>query len=364
MIHGGLHLDFKNSTANAQECCLRTSLTPVDTTKNFWKSNNFLPLRQLNLADKWSEGCNNCRQLELSGQTSFRNGTNEGLGIYGQTNLSGPVRIDLMFDISCNLACRTCGTHSSTYWQKHLKEHGKWDQQVFTPKSKEEVINALSKLDLSKLRMLVFCGGETLLGQEYWDVAKWVIDQIPNAKEQFTLCFQTNGTQPVQIKNFEIIEKCFLVKLHISADGIGNQFEYLRWPASWPQVVNNLNNIRNTVPSNVMFLIEETISIFNLPYIDQTGEWCKQNFATNREGDLIDHTRHLARGMFGLHNLSQEYWEAMSKTKCKNLLPESFVERPDSIQEMLNTIDQFDALRDQKFSEFFPEVAGYYSRFR
>ena len=49
MIHGGLHLDFKDSIPKAQECCLRRNLDKVDVTQNFWNNKNFIPLRNLNL---------------------------------------------------------------------------------------------------------------------------------------------------------------------------------------------------------------------------------------------------------------------------------------------------------------------------
>jgi hypothetical protein len=100
------------------------------------------------------------------------------------------------------------------------------------------------------------------------------------------LCFQTNGTQPIHPKNFETIEKFHLVKLHISLDGVGNRFEYLRWPANWRQVTDNILDLRKTLPGNVMFVIEETVSIFNLLYINELESWVKQNFTTNREGDV------------------------------------------------------------------------------
>lgn len=363
MIHGGLHLDFKGSAPVAQECCLRSSTVEVDVTKNFWPPERFQALRNLNLSNQWSPGCSNCQRLESAGHYSFRKGTNDGLGIYGKTNLSGPARIDLMFDISCNLACRTCGTHSSTYWQKHLKDNGLWDKPVFTPRNKNDVIDALSKLDLSNLRMLVFCGGETLLGQEYWDVAEWLVNHVPNAKEKFTLCFQTNGTQTIHPKNFKTIEKCFLVKLHVSLDGIEQQFEYLRWPASWDQVTENLNNLKFTLPSNVMFLVEETISIFNLATTSRLDQWAKDNFSTNREGDVINHTKHLAMGLFGLKALSQEYVSSLSDN-ARNLVPAFFQEDINSIYAALREIQKYDRLRNQTFEQIFPEAAQHYTRFR
>jgi len=363
MIHGGLMLDLKTLEPRAQHCCLRDNLHPVDIGSNFWNDRSFATLRQQNAQGVWDPGCANCQVLEQSQMRSMRQGMNDGLEIYQQTDIKGPARIDLMFDISCNLACRTCGVTHSTFWQKHLSSHGLWNQPVVSPKRKTDVIQALSNLDLSNLQQVVFCGGETLLGQEYWQVADWLVSNVPNAQNQLTLAFQTNGTQPIDEKYFSIIGRAHLVKLHISLDGVGKRFEYLRWPASWSQVVDNIMMLRTVAPSNVMFLIEETISIFNLYYISELEAWIQQNFTQNREGDVVNHTRHMANGIFDVANCSRAYMDYIAKTTSKNLLPETWKENPEAIKLMLGEIEKFDQLRDQKFSSTFTELADLYNKF-
>src|SRR6056300_19874 len=283
---------------------------------------------------------------------------NNALGIFEQTDLAGPARIDLMFDISCNLACRICGPGLSTFWQKHLKENNLWQKPVYSAKNKDQVLTALSNIDLSNLKQLVFCGGETLLGKEYWEVAQWLANNVPNAKEQLTLCFQTNGTQKISEKYFDLIEKFYLVKLHVSIDGVDKKFEYQRWPASWHQVTDNLLHLRETLPSNVMFVIEETISIFNLYYQQELDSWVKQNFITNREGDEVNHTRHLVDGIFNIDNITEEYKQEIDQNYHKN-----WKENPEQIQKMLKEIEKFDLLRNQNFTKVFPEIADFYKRY-
>ena len=360
MIHGGLQLDFKkNSLGSANHCCLRSDLFPIDINTNFWKNNGFSNLRNQNKKDKWDLGCYNCKALELTNQPSMRTGMNDGLGIDGKTDLVGPARIDLMFDLSCNLACRICNPGLSTFWQKHLKENNLWQKPVYSAKNKDKVITALSNIDLSNLKQLVFCGGETLLGKEYWEVAQWLANNVPNAKKQLTLCFQTNGTQKIAEKYFELIEKFHLVKLHVSIDGVDKKFEYQRWPALWNQVTDNILNLRENLPSNVMFVIEETVSIFNLYHQQELAQWIQQNFATNREGDKINHTRHLAHGIFNLENVTEEYKQAIGQQYHKK----DWQENPEQIQKMIKEIAKFDQIRKQDFAKTFPEIANFYKRY-
>jgi hypothetical protein len=188
-------------------------------------------------------------------------------------------------------------------------------------------------------------------------------DNVPNAKQQLTLCFQTNGTQSIHPRNYELIEKFHLVKLHVSLDGTKEKFEYLRWPASWNQVTENILSMRESLPSNVMFLIEETISIFNLFYTQELESWVTDNFSTNREGDVVVHTKHLAHDFFNLANCTQEYVDAMQKRAYKNLIANNWTENPETVSSMIHQIKKFDKFRNQSFEQTFPEVSQFYARY-
>lgn len=363
MIHGGLQINLKNTKDAIQinHCCLRNDLTTVPMITDIWASPALLPLRELNKQNTWHPGCWTCQGNELAGQTSFRTGTLEMFG--DATDLSGPQRLDLMFDIGCNLACRSCGPYASTYWQKHLTENKISFSAPSRQSRVDDMISILKTLDLSNLRLVVFCGGETLLGSGYWQVAQVLADLVPNAQNQLMLSFQTNGTQTIDQKYYSLIEKFHLVKLNISLDGVGEQFEYLRWPANWQQVTSNIMNMRATLPVNVMFLIEETVSIFNLRYQNVLDTWVKNNFATNRLGDVVNHTRHVANGIFSLNNLSQEYVDSLKGTQLAQLVKPSWKEQPNQIQQMIAEIERFDTIRNQSWRDTFPEVYEFYKKF-
>jgi len=360
MIHGGLQIDLKKSATDVwvNNCCLRTDFQST-TENNVWNSKSLIPLREINSNNQWDPGCWTCQGNELAGMESFRTGMLNKFGV--RTNLSGPTRLDLMFDVGCNLACRICNAGSSTFWQRHLKENNIPFNGPLEGSRANDMIEILKKLDLSNLEMVVFCGGETLLGQGYWRVAEALAELAPS--EQVTLCFQTNGTQPIDERNHKTIERFQLVKLNISLDGVGERFEYMRWPANWNQVVNNINHLRDTAPVNVMFLIEETISVFNLYYQAELAQWAQHNFNSNRLGDVTNHTRHVAEGIFSLKNLSQEYVDAIANSEIGNLIHPKWQENPESIRHMLQEIDCFDLIRNQDWRKTFPEVAELYSKY-
>jgi sulfatase maturation enzyme AslB (radical SAM superfamily) len=362
-IHNGLALNFKTSSSDvfASQCCLRPDQFKIDPATSFWNNPKFIPLRELNNTGEWDLGCNNCKSLEKSGSASLRTGM---LSKYGtEVTLSGPRKLDLLFDISCNLACRTCGPTDSTFWQKHLNDHQGWITAIEYNRRSDDVIQTLKNINLSNLQEVCFSGGETLLGGGYWDIAEYIASVASNAGSDITLSFQSNGTQSVSEKFHNIIKKFKLVKINFSVDGTGSKFEYLRWPAKWDQVVNNLAELRSTLPSNVMFNVEETISIFNLYYINQDQQYHAAHFSTNREGDVVHHSTHLASGLFSLAAMTTEYVDAMKHTKFAHLMPAQFVEDPAKIKLAIASIKQFDQYRNQRFEDYFPEVAGFYSRY-
>ena len=108
-----------------------------------------------------------------------------------------------------------------------------------------------------------------------------------------------------------------------------------------------------------MFVVEETISIMNLYYQEELDKWVKENFATNREGDITNHTRHLAHGYFSLENASTEYKQAVNQSYFKK----NWQENPQAIKEMIIKIKKFDQFRNQSFAKTFPELAEFYSRY-
>jgi sulfatase maturation enzyme AslB (radical SAM superfamily) len=363
MIHGGLYLHLEDQTPWVEACCLRPHDYAIEIGRPFWPIREMSRIRENNLAGQWDPGCDACRNLESAGILSMRQGMNRGLGIFGREQVSGPARIDIMFDISCNLACRTCGPEVSTFWQHHLRSLGEWDKPIQPARSRQQVIQTLRTLDLSNLRQVIFCGGETLLGQEYWEVARWIVQNTPNAKQNLTLCFQTNGTQSISPRNFDVIDSCKLVKLQVSIDGIGTRFEYLRWPASWSQVCDNLMDLRERLPGNVMFLIEQTISIFNVLDLQDVDDWVEEKFNADATQDRADCTRHLAWGKYAVKNSSRELMQKMREQRLDNLVAADWAEDPAAIRLMLEEIQKFDQHRGQAFAATFPAVFDCFRRF-
>lgn len=365
MIHGGLNINLKAQAGSLSynQCCLSTTqMQNLSDPALLWNSVPMQNIRQLNNLGVWLEGCWQCQYVENAGIKSFRQSMIEGLGV--EKKLSGPQRIDFLFDRSCNLACRTCGPRSSTLWEKHLRENN-LPVEIFNATDNFNTIkNLLENLDLSNLKQVQFCGGETLLGNTYWKTAQLLADLIPNAKDNVLLGFQTNATQPIDKKYYSLIEKFKLVKLMISLDGTHDRFEYLRWPAKWNQVVDNIFNLRENLPGNVMYYVQECTSNLNLFYFGEVENWVQNNFNTNREGDRVDYSTQLAMHEYlNVNIITQEYIDAIKHTNKLQFIRPDWQEDPVKIKEFIKTTEMFDQLRGQDWKKTFPEVANFYSRY-
>lgn len=365
MIHGGLNINLKekDNTLTFNQCCLCLSQLQVSTDpKLLWNNEKFKLNRLTNEKNIWLDECYQCQRAENSGLKSFRQSMIEGLGV--KKNLSGPQRIDLLFDRSCNLACRTCGPNSSTFWQKHLRDNNLPVDPWETSDNLSTITEVLKNLDLSNLRQVQFSGGETLMGNAYWAVAELIADLAPQARDQILLCFQTNATQPIHEKYYRILERFHLVKFMISIDGTHDRFEYLRWPARWNQVVDNIQSIREQAPSNVMFYVQECTSNLNMYYMDEVRQWLKDNFSTNRFGDPVEHSTQMAiHEYLNVNVITHEYLDAISDTRAFELINPDWHEDADTIRHFIQQTEKFDRLRGQDWKQTFPEVAAFYARY-
>jgi len=337
-------------------------LTVPQDVKSLWQNKKLKHSRELNDQNIWLDDCWQCERVESTGIKSFRESMIEGLG--SEKNLTGPQRIDLLFDRSCNLACRTCYAGASTFWEKHLRDNN-LPVVKFKPTDNFATIKeVLTNLDLSNLKQVQFCGGETLLGNTYWETAQVIADLVPNAKDNLLLAFQTNATQPVPAKYYDLIEKFKLVKFMVSLDGTHDRFEYLRWPAHWNQVVDNILTIREKIPSNVMFYIQECTSNLNMFYFGEVRDWIAKHFNTNRQGDQTDYSTQLANHDYlDVNVITTEYFDSIKNTKMAQFLRPGWQESPPKIQQFIRETEKFDQIRGQDWKKTFPEVANFYSRY-
>ena len=157
----------------------------------------------------------------------------------------------------CNLYCVMCYPGASTAWFKKYNSMGKakyW--------GKEDVIKEnIDSVDLDRFEHIEFIGGETLQSAGLWNT-------LAKLKKSVNFSLQTNGTVELNQKQIELLNSFENFNICFSIDGYGKIFEYIRQPAKWDQVRENIKKyITNFRLDRLSTYC--TINNLNILYVDR-----------------------------------------------------------------------------------------------
>lgn len=100
------------------------------------------------------------------------------------------------------------------------------------------------------------------------------------------MSYNTNGTVLPDQETIELWKQAKLIKIYFSIDSIGDSFNYVRFPADWQQVENNIVNGFFTIADpNIVFSIGPTVNITNIFYLGDIINWVQDKIAYNIQGD-------------------------------------------------------------------------------
>ena len=159
---------------------------------------------------------------------------------------------DIRFDNKCNLACITCGAHSSSLWAQEMK--------VISPKYdlRFDINEAITA------KKVYLAGGEPLIIDQFIDF----IVRISKQDQQPELVINTNLTR-VNDQLKHILQQIKNLTLVVSIDAYKSVNEYHRWPMKWDKLIDNLEWARN-INCNIQFnTVVDAVSILNLQQIQQ-----------------------------------------------------------------------------------------------
>jgi hypothetical protein len=294
-IYHGLTLsNISNTEISYSVCCWGD---PVKYTSIDFYNKNFSQLRNVN-----QEGqlplpyCRKCYAQEQTDKKSMRLGYLETHG--DESSEPSLQYLDINIDYTCNLACVTCGPDLSTTWRNELKIKS----TNVRPHIDNFIKEQLTTLDFSQLKEVRLWGGEPFLTNTHKDILQYIINQ--GYAHKIKLMYNTNGTQLIDNKTKKLIEQFKFARISFSIDAIGEKFNYIRYPANWLQVEQNLIWWKHNLPHNSMLSLTVTASILNVLDLNEVTEWCRLNFDQSVFGDSIEIYVHQAFGTYGLEFMS------------------------------------------------------------
>jgi len=148
--------------------------------------------------------------------------------------------------------------------------------QAITPGNPRE-IDAQTSIEIGSLRGIVVGGGEPVL-----NFSTKTFLQTAHPDQEILIHF--NGTVRPDSEFLDLCKGFKHMVFCFSIDGVAEQFEYLRWPAQWHRVQNNVIWMRDSAPDHVRFAVNITVSPLNQHYYTGIIDWVNQVLPDNKQG--------------------------------------------------------------------------------
>jgi len=312
--------------------------------------------------EDFGQTCKTCLDLEQAGKTSYREASFEI-----SSDLDDHVTtLTVAVNKQCNLACASCGPESSSFWFQENKRNGveqpahiiELHREDRSGDTTERFLDLFRDLDLSQIEYIKFGGGEPLMS----DTHQRILSMIPDPSRvtvQYTSNFSIEPTAQAQ----ELWQRFHLIKWCASIDGVGDQFELLRWPYRWPALEKFIQRQKTQVPHNVMFGVEHTLNPLNIWYFDRFQQWFGQEFSSNRYGDPSDFNIHVCQGPMGLEQTPPALRSAIQGRYGANSAVSILLDNnpyPGSHQRIVQWMDQLDRRRQTQWRRVFREVSDFF----
>jgi hypothetical protein len=355
-------LVYNNNTVNftVSPCCYFSKSNTLDITQDVVSQiyQHRLSWKQ----DDLSTTCKICLDQEKAGLTSYRQAS------FDMVPESGPDLAVLTIAVNkqCNLACLSCGPHSSSFWyQQNIRDNVpqidkiiQLHQEDRLGKIKQKFLSIFDHKFFQNIKYIKFGGGEPLMSTIHVEI----LQSITNPKEtqvQYTSNFSIEPSEKV----FDLWSRFLLVKWCASIDGVGDQFNLLRWPHRWDNLEKMIPSMINAVPHNVMFGIEHTLNPINIWYVDQFQQWARDNFSSNRYNDAVDLNFHCCTGNLGLDQTPPQLRKDIKQRLGPNHPAVILLDNTPycgSYHVMVNWLDDLDRRRGTDWRKTFSPVSDYF----
>jgi MoaA/NifB/PqqE/SkfB family radical SAM enzyme len=268
---------------NVSPCCkfqmsdYNESFNVQTQTLQYYSDSAFLAqIKQEFTQGQWPKGCVRCRIEEQNSIASKRQlDYDRWQEKYQQYNFDTNqwITASIAFGNTCNLKCITCGPYSSSKWQKEYEKiyldnirPVKFYRSDFVEKFIEQAPEIIH-LDVP--------GGEPFLsGVQEQKHLLWHYIKTKQAKN-ISLHYTTNATLFPDQEWWDIWQHFKNVDIQLSIDGVGNKYEYIRYPAKWDEVVENTNQYLKKHMHNIQLSVSHTVSAYNIYYLDEFFTWCE-----------------------------------------------------------------------------------------
>jgi sulfatase maturation enzyme AslB (radical SAM superfamily) len=249
---------YKGSANEIAFCCAqedRLKLDNYDSINHWWNSDYAQKFRQSFIDGKFPPQCHVCEWQEKNDIESDRPGYDH-LPLVQPNIITGNVKekpqyIDYRPDNLCNLMCTMCSPSNSSLVEKIYKQFpdvfGNQKDYSFDQSSQDRILkDKIVNEDTLKLKVL---GGEPTINKKVHDAFHYCVDN--DYAKNIELAMTTNFTN--LNSTYKLIEQFKQVKIQASIDGTGPTYEYIRKPARWKKIKENMLEFSDRFEGNNKF---------------------------------------------------------------------------------------------------------------
>lgn len=221
-----------------------------------WFTGDYLKtVREKMLKGERLSECETCYKNESTRGVSTRTYVNKKYFDHDNDALEYSIKkIDLKLGNKCNLKCKMCFPYASSElwkewkalgWNNKEKDpnndttwkyyDGYFEEDYSWPKDKSNMDKI--KLASERAQLLHITGGEPTINPEFFDLLNHLIGS--GKSKNIILDITTNATK-IHPRFFEVVKHFKSLWLTVSMDGIGTTYEYVRYPAKFNTVYENI----------------------------------------------------------------------------------------------------------------------------
>ncbi len=241
---------YKASQKIASFCCVQEEsqrLKTGETLSDWWVSDHSKNMRRDFIDGKWPTACSYCEKKEAAGYRSDRydyrkfSKSIKEVSVDKGNELEKPVFVDYRPDNLCNLMCTMCSPSNSNLVEKVWKQFPDLFPNTNelslseTRNVETDLIIDNAVIDKNTIQLKVL-GGEPTINSRVHDVFRYCIEN--GYDKNIDLKMTTNFTN--MNSTYELIDSFKSVRVNASLDGTGPTYEYIRRPAHWYKVKQNI----------------------------------------------------------------------------------------------------------------------------
>lgn len=296
-----------------RSCCIATNRVMDDLNRDFnlgttnpveiLRSSNMQQMRNHLRSNQLIKNCETCWIDEANGKESKRQKYNEYYkNWYGDTGIAWSeegteyvklLDMQLIFDNTCNLKCRSCNANYSSKWVEEANDRKVpyWKTESDIDMMDMENSKFWTEFDIwtKDLQRLEIMGGEPFYVKEFKNFVDKLVES--GKSRDIDLSLSTNGTIVDEMFLDKIVKNFKRVSFSVSIDGIGKRFEYLRHPGNWDSVKENLDYFYKLHNSEypVTIQITHTVTSLNVMYMPEFYDYFEKTYPTFKIWNNIAH---------------------------------------------------------------------------